>query len=55
MKIEKIIQKKIASNTAKKVANKITIKNILKTKKTVNVKLGPNLLHGVLDVLQIKH
>ena len=55
MKIEKIIQKKIASNTAKKVANKITIKNILKTKKTVNVKLGPNLLHEVLDVLQIKH
>ena len=54
IKIEKMLRKKIGDLPNKKVSDR-TIINILISKKTVKVKLNPNMLHQVLDTLQIKH
>ena len=54
IKIEKMLRKKIGDLPNKKVSDR-TINNILISKKTVKVKLNPNMLHQVLDTLQIKH
>lgn len=52
-KIETMLRKK-----NKKVISKKTTKNIgeiIKSKKALKVKLGPNMLHDVLDTLKVKH
>ena len=49
-----MLRKKIGDLPNKKVSDR-TINNILISKKTVKVKLNPNMLHQVLDTLQIKH
>ena len=53
-KIEKILQTKITDKHKKKVSVKI-INDILKNKKDVTVKLGPNIVHEILDSLEVEH
>ena len=53
-KIEKILQAKITDKHKKKVSNKI-INKILKNKKDVTVRLGPNIVHEILDSLEVEH
>ena len=52
-KIEKILQAKITDKHKKKVSNKI-INNILKNKKDVTIRLGPNIVHEILDSLEVE-
>ena len=54
MKIEKILQTKIEEKRAKKLSNE-AIGSIMANKKTVGVKLGPNIIHEILDALEVKH
>jgi len=53
-KIEKVIQTKIVEKHGKKLSNK-DIDTIMKSKKIVSVKLGPNIIHEMLDALEVKH
>ena len=53
-KIEKIIQTKIEEKHSKESSTK-DIDGILKNKKIVRVKLGPNIIHEMLDALEVKH
>ena len=53
-KIEKILQAKITDKHKKKVSVKI-INDILKNKKDVTVRLGPNIVHEILDSLEVEH
>ena len=53
-KIEKIIQTKIEEKHSKESSTK-DIDGILKSKKIVRVKLGPNIIHEMLDALEVKH
>ena len=53
-KIEKTLQTKIVEKYDKKLSNK-TISRIMASKKTVGVKLGPNIIHEILDALEVKH
>ena len=38
----------------KKLSNE-AIGSIMASKKTVGVKLGPNIIHEILDALEVKH
>ena len=53
-KIEKTIQTKIVEKHGKKLSN-TAISSIMASKKTVSVKLGPNIIHEILDALEVKH
>ena len=53
-KIEKILRTKIEEKRMKKLSDK-ALDNIIKSKKTVSVKLGPNMLHEMLDALEVEH
>ena len=53
-KIEKILRTKIIEKRIKKLSER-DIDGIIKSKKTARVNLGPNVLHEILDTLQIKH
>ena len=53
-KIERVLRTKIGENHTKKLAD-TDIDNILENKKTSKVKIGPNILHEMLDTLQVKH
>ena len=53
-KIEKILPTKIIEKRIKKLSKR-DIDGIIESKKTAKVKLGPNMLHEILDTLQIKH
>ena len=53
-KIEKILRTKIVEKRMKKLSGR-DIDNIIENKKTSKVKLGPNMLHEILDMLQVKH
>ena len=53
-KIEKILRTKIIEKRIKKLSKR-DIDGIIESKKTAKVKLGPNMLHEMLDALQIKH
>ena len=53
-KIEKILRTKIIEKRIKKLSKR-DIDGIVESKKTAKVKLGPNMLHEILDTLQIKH
>jgi len=53
-KIEKILRTKIIEKRIKKLSER-DIDGIVESKKTAKVKLGPNMLHEILDTLQIKH
>ena len=53
-KIEKILQAKITDKHKKKVSVKI-INDILKNKKDVTVRLCPNIVHEILDSLEVEH
>jgi len=48
-----VLRKK--GNYQKKKFTDTAVNAILKRKKTILVKLGPNMLHEVLDALQVKH
>ena len=54
IKIEKTLQTKIAEKHGKKLSNE-AIDSIIASKKTVGVKLGPNIIHEILDALEVKH
>ena len=53
-KIERVLRTKIGEKHTKKLAG-TDIDNILENKKTSKVKIGPNILHEMLDTLQVKH
>ena len=53
-KIEKIARRKVVEKNSKNPSTKDT-ENIIKSKKTVKVKLGPNIIHEILDALEVKH
>jgi len=53
-KIEKTLQTRIVEKYDKKLSN-TTISSIMASKKTVSVKLGPNIIHEILDALEVKH
>ena len=53
-KIEKTLQTKIVEKHGKKLSN-TAISSIMASKKTVSVKLGPNIIHEILDALEVKH
>ena len=53
-KIEKTLQTKIVEKHGKKLSNE-AIGSIMTSKKTVGVKLGPNIIHEILDALEVKH
>jgi len=53
-KIEKTLQTKIVEKYDKKLSNK-AISSIMASKKTVSMKLGPNIIHEILDALEVKH
>ena len=53
-KIEKTLQTKSVEKYDKKLSNK-AISSIMASKKTVSVKLGPNIIHEILDALEVKH
>jgi len=53
-KIEKILRTKIIEKRIKKLSER-DIDGVVKSKKTARVNLGPNVLHEILDTLQIKH
>ena len=52
-KIEKILRTKIVQKHEKIISNKI-VNEIIQKKKTVTVKLNPNIIHEILDSLEIK-
>ena len=54
IKIEKTLQTKIVEKHGKKLSNE-AIGSIMASKKTVGVKLGPNIIHEILDALEVKH
>jgi len=54
-KIEKILKRKNDQDSYTKSIPKKIINNIHKNKKIVTVKLGPNMLHDILDSLEINH
>ena len=54
IKIEKTLQTKIVEKHGKKLSNE-AIGRIMTSKKTVGVKLGPNIIHEILDALEVKH
>ena len=54
IKIEKTLQTKIGEKHGKKLSNE-AIGSIMASKKTVGVKLGPNVIHEILDALEVKH
>ena len=54
IKIEKTLQTKIVEKHGKKLSNE-AIGGIMASKKTVGVKLGPNIIHEILDALEVKH
>ena len=54
IKIEKTLQTKIAEKHGKKLSNE-AISSIMTSKKTVGVKFGPNIIHEILDALEVKH
>ncbi len=54
MKIEKTIQRKIVEKDTKKPSSK-AVDSIMTGQKTVSVKLGPNIIHEILDALEVKH
>ena len=53
-KIEKTLQTKIVQKHGKTLSNE-SIGSIMASKKTVSVKLGPNIIHEILDALEVKH
>ena len=53
-KIEKILRTKIEGKRMRRLSGK-AIDNIVKNKKTASVKLGPNMVHEVLDSLEVDH
>ena len=53
-KIEKMARRKVVEKNSKNPSTKDT-ENIIKSKKTVKVKLGPNIIHEILDALEVKH
>ena len=53
-KIEKTLQTKSVEKYDKKLSN-TAISSIMASKKTVSVKLGPNIIHEILDALEVKH
>ena len=53
-KIEKTLQTRIVEKYDKKLSN-TAISSIMASKKTVSVKLGPNIIHEILDALEVKH
>ena len=53
-KIEKTLQTKIVEKHGKKLSNE-AIGSIMASKKTVGVKFGPNIIHEILDALEVKH
>ena len=53
-KIEKLLRTKIVDKNTKKVSEN-SIRNILKNRRVVTVKLGPNVVHEILDSLEVDH
>ena len=53
-KIEKFLQTKTKTESAAKIQNK-DIEKLLRDKKIVSVNLGPNMIHEILDSLELKH
>ena len=53
-KIEKLARRKVVEKNSKNPSTK-DIENVIKSKKTVKVKLGPNIIHEILDALEVKH
>ena len=53
-KIEKLLRTKIVDKNTKKVSEN-SIRNILKNRRIVTVKLGPNVVHEILDSLEVDH
>jgi hypothetical protein len=54
VKIEKTIQRKIIEKDTKKPSSAV-VDSIMTSQKTVSVKLGPNIIHEILDALEVKH
>jgi len=53
-KIKKLLRTKIVDKNTKKVSEN-SIRNILKNRRIVTVKLGPNVVHEILDSLEVDH
>ena len=53
LRVENVLRRK--ETYQKKKFTDTAVNAILKRKKTIPVKLGPNMLHEVLDTLQVKH
>jgi hypothetical protein len=53
-KIEKVLRTKIEEKRMKRLSGK-AIDSIVKNKKTANTKLGPNMVHEILDSLEADH
>ena len=53
-KIEKLLRTKIVDKNTKKVSEN-SIRNILKNRRIVTVKLGPNVVHEILESLEVDH
>ena len=54
VKIEKLLRTKVLEKPQSKISNS-TINHILKSRKAVSIKSGPNMIHEVLDSLEVKH
>ena len=54
VKIEKLLRTKVLERPQSKISNS-TINHILKSRKAVSIKSGPNMIHEVLDSLEVKH
>ena len=53
-KIEKFLRTKIKNEYDAKILNK-DLEKLLRSRKIVSVKLGPNMIHEILDSLELKH
>ncbi len=53
-KIDKILRTNIDDKRMKKFSSK-AIDSIVTNRKTVSAKLGPNMIHEILDALEVKH
>ena len=54
VKIEKLLRTKVLEKPQSKISSS-TINHILKSRKAVSIKSGPNMIHEVLDSLEVKH
>ena len=54
IKIEKLLQTKIIPRQKGVISNK-EIQSIIRNKKAITVKFGPNIVHDMLDLVETNH